>query len=100
MFLTDTVDAADGESFSQSPSILDRLADLILETGPSEEVGPNALCGLTILTTILICTDISTHLSFGRHPPGETSSRVSDNVHNTQRIFPSRVLGEGEHAGL
>lgn len=40
MFLTDTVDAADGEAFSRSESILDRLANVILETGLTTDVSP------------------------------------------------------------
>lgn len=43
MFLTDTVDAADGETLSRSESILDRLAKLILETGPGGDVSPALL---------------------------------------------------------
>jgi hypothetical protein len=35
MFLTDTVDAADGESTCKSESIMDRLANLILEERPN-----------------------------------------------------------------
>lgn len=38
MFLTDTVEAAEGESVSKSESILDRLASLILEERLGSEV--------------------------------------------------------------
>lgn len=40
MFLTDTANAADGESTSKSESILDRLANLILEERPNTSVSP------------------------------------------------------------
>jgi hypothetical protein len=44
MFLTDTVDAGDGDTLSRSESILDRLANLILETGPGDDVSPPTPC--------------------------------------------------------